>query len=170
MPYKNLEKRKEYSKQYNKIHKEELKKYSRKKHKEYYRIKHNLSLSFIGDYRKLRAGSENNLWLGDKVGYHGKHKWIKKLFGKATHCENNPNHKTKRYEWANITGKYTRNKKDYKQLCVSCYRKFDKGNFCIRGHRFTKKNTWIRKNGWRVCKICQKIRHNRFTKKGVYHL
>lgn len=83
-------------------------------------------------------GKKNSEWLGDAVGYHGIHKWIKRHFGKASHCMNKDcfyprkvNKGTvllkapKRYEWANLSGKYRRNISDWTQLCPSCHRKYD---------------------------------------------
>ena len=45
--------------------------------------------------------------------------------GKADYCSNNKNHKAKRYDWANISGKYKRDFSDYKPLCRSCHEKMD---------------------------------------------
>ena len=119
------------------------------------------------------VGIANNKWKGDKVGYFSKHTWIYLHYGKANRCEFNFNHINKKYNWCNISGKYKRDVNDYIQLCISCHRFMDKGNFCSKGHKFTKGgNTYIRKNGWRVCKICQKIRHKNYLKKKreVFHL
>jgi len=51
-------------------------------------------------------------------------------------------------------------------LCLSCHAKehYSTSNAyknkcktrCENGHKFTEKNTWIRNNGWRVCRICRK--------------
>lgn len=57
--------------------------------------------------------------------YRAVHHWLYYHYGKADHCENNPNHKSYRYEWANISGKYKRDRFDFKSLCVSCHRKMD---------------------------------------------
>ena len=53
------------------------------------------------------------------------HYWLYETFGKADHCENDETHKTKRFEWANLSHKYLRERKDWKMLCVSCHRKMD---------------------------------------------
>lgn len=76
------------------------------------------------------------LWKGDQVSYSGLHHWLTKYFGKPSLCENpkctypRKLHKRtllkpKRYEWANISGKYKRERSDYIQLCPSCHRLFD---------------------------------------------
>jgi hypothetical protein len=121
-----------------------------------------------GTYKKGHKGicGESNVkWKAENAGYCAKHAWIKRHYGKANHCEFNINHKSKNYEWCNISGKYKRSRDDFLQLCRSCHRKFDKGGFCSKGHKFDLTNTWIRKNGWRVCKICQKIRHLKWMRK-----
>lgn len=92
---------------------------------------------------KMR-GSRHPLWRGEEVGYEALHAWIYRKLGKPKQCENsqcryprkdsdgrlmkNP----KRYEWANIDGKYTRNLSKYKSLCPSCHRKYDMGLLTIK--------------------------------------
>ena len=53
------------------------------------------------------------------------HKWVYQTLGKADHCENDLSHKSKKYEWANVSKKYRREASDWKQLCQSCHRKSD---------------------------------------------
>lgn len=64
-------------------------------------------------------------WKGEKAGYQSKHQWVRKYYGKASYCSDDPSHVSKRYEWANISRKYKRDISDWKQLCISCHRKFD---------------------------------------------
>ncbi len=78
-------------------------------------------------------------WKGDAATYGAKHNWLYKQVGKAVRCENPdciyPRRNTKgvlisspsRYEWANISGEYKRDKRDYVQLCPSCHRRYDGG-------------------------------------------
>ncbi len=113
-------------------------------------------------------GKKHHLWTENNPSYATIHIWIKTHYGKALKCEKCKCKDAKRYEWANISGKYKRDIKDYIQLCVSCHRLMDRGDHCRNGHKFTKKNTWLRKqndlkhkNTYRVCKECQK----NFTKK-----
>lgn len=78
---------------------------------------------------RVKLYNENNPnWKGDKVGYGGIHAWVKRHLGKASKCEQCKilGIKRTRYHWANISGKYKRNFKDWKQLCVVCHRGFDK--------------------------------------------
>lgn len=84
-------------------------------------------------------GEKSSHWKGDNIGYSGLHQWIRLTFGKATKCEYKnckyPRQnkakvwvfKPKRFEWANINGKYKRDREDWVQLCPSCHRKFDIG-------------------------------------------
>lgn len=95
-----------------------------------------------------------------KLSYSGIHTWVLYNWGKAIHCDNDLSHIAKRFEWANISGEYRKDRNDWKQLCPSCHRKFDwKPEFNNRlsrinkGNRnsiksvlqFTKNGTFIRK-------------------------
>lgn len=75
----------------------------------------------------FKKGKVHPNWKGNKVGYISLHEWIRKRKGNAKKCVLNPSHKSKRFEWANISGKYKRNVNDYIELCPSCHRKFDLG-------------------------------------------
>lgn len=66
------------------------------------------------------------LWKGDSAGYHAKHEWIGKRLGKASICENCGT--TKNVEWSNKNHKYSRNLKDWQQLCAKCHTSYDLGN------------------------------------------
>ena len=57
--------------------------------------------------------------------YRAIHWWLRVTYGKATYCSNDPNHKAKRYDWANISGEYKKDINDYKQLCRPCHFRFD---------------------------------------------
>jgi len=116
---------------------------------------------------KGKIGGQARCWKGDDASYFAKHMWILKHYGKANKCEN-PNCKCKnpkRFEWANISGQYKRGRDDYMMLCPSCHRKMDKGNYCKYGHEFTPENTYIRKQGWRVCRICNANRCKKYSTK-----
>lgn len=108
-----------------------------------------------------RTGTKNNKWRGNKVGYGALHDWIRRNYGKPNKCENsecsyrNP----KRYEWANISGKYKRDISDWKPLCSSCHRKFDwkPKNNCRKGHILKIVGIWIDNRGSRICKECKRL-------------
>ena len=73
------------------------------------------------------TGREALRWLGENASYEAKHQWLRRIYGKATHCENKKctSKNPKRFEWANISKKYFRRRNDWKQLCASCHRKYD---------------------------------------------
>lgn len=66
------------------------------------------------------ALEKHNLWKGDKVGYCALHRWVRKQLGIPTFCNNNLNHISKRFVWANISGEYKRDLNDWHSLCNSC--------------------------------------------------
>lgn len=89
--------------------------------------------------RKRVADGLHHLWKGGKASYYAIHIYLKNYYGKASKCEN-PTciyprtnskgvylEKPQRYEWACITGKYSRRLEDYRQLCPSCHRQYDLG-------------------------------------------
>ncbi len=71
-------------------------------------------------------GVNHPFWKGDKVSKGALHKWLGRNYGKPKECvdcgEYDP---TIRYQWANISGKYKRDIKDYKRLCPKCHAAFD---------------------------------------------
>lgn len=70
-------------------------------------------------------GSKNQNWKGDKVGYMALHDWVRRTLGKPKYCEHCKTTEAKMFDWANISGKYKRNIKDWKRLCRSCHIKYD---------------------------------------------
>src|SRR3990167_452627 len=74
-----------------------------------------------------RYGLKASRFKGEKAGYQAKHSWIRKHYGGARMCKNIncESEKPKRFEWARISKKVTRNIEDYIQLCPSCHRKMD---------------------------------------------
>lgn len=109
--------------------------------------------------RSIRFKGENNpQWMGDKVSYRAIHMWMQNNFGKSNMCEGKNCKKiTEYYEWANISGKYKRDRSDWIRLCKSCHMVMDRNKTCRKGHKRTKDNTIFRKNGWRICKICDNL-------------
>lgn len=64
--------------------------------------------------------------------YSATHKWVYKNLGKASEKKCfNCNKFHKRMEWANISGKYKRDFKDWKVLCNPCHQKFDNSGFYV---------------------------------------
>lgn len=87
-----------------------------------------------------KFGEKSRRWKGNNASYVAKHMWIVKHYGKANKCEQKGCHypkvvdagrkiieQPKRYEWANISGEYKRDRSDWVMLCPSCHRKIDMG-------------------------------------------
>lgn len=109
---------------------ESIKKWHKEKgHSE--NIKNRISLSLKGKYIKEKSP----WWRGSDASYQAKHMWLYRHYGKASYCENDPSHKSKRFQWANLSGKYLRDRKDYKSLCCSCHKKMDLANGAKRKNR-----------------------------------
>ncbi len=74
---------------------------------------------------EARTGDRNPKWKGKDVGYDALHDWVRRELGDPTYCSNDKTHKSKKYEWANISHTYKRELSDFKPLCQSCHRKYD---------------------------------------------
>lgn len=66
-----------------------------------------------------------------------------------------------RLEWANITGVYNEDIKNYMALCVPCHRRMDyrprpcsEKTVCVNGHKLTKENLITRKDKATECRTC----------------
>lgn len=80
----------------------------------------------LGEYIK---GDKNPNWKNNGLCYGSIHRWIRKYYGKANRCDNYPNCIWKNphhYEWANLSGKYNKDRNDWKMLCVSCHVRMDR--------------------------------------------
>jgi len=120
--------------------------------------KHNQeSKDKIGELLKGKFGEQSRRWKGEKATYFAKHMWILKHYGKASFCENDSSHTSWKFQWANISKQYHRNINDYKQLCISCHRLFDRRMYCVNGHAYTESNTHYTKKGSHVCRKCKCI-------------
>lgn len=74
---------------------------------------------------KPKKDNKNPFWKGDKAGYFAIHGWLTRKLGQPRKCVQCRTKTSKRYHWANISGKYKRDIKDYKRLCQSCHMRFD---------------------------------------------
>ena len=81
-----------------------------------------------------KKGKFHHCWKGENCSYSTKHKRLYSTFGKANKCENkNCTYKNpKRFEWANISGKYLRDRSDWQMLCTKCHHLYDFINFGAR--------------------------------------
>lgn len=83
---------------------------------------------FSEEHKKKISQSYKGLRMIDwnKLSYRNKHQRYVRTHGKAEKCENSKcTRKSKNYQWSNISNKYLESRSDWKELCVSCHRKFD---------------------------------------------
>lgn len=85
----------------------------------------------IGKIRKapstaFKKGNKPHNFKKTGYGYQAVHRWLNYHHTKAGKCEKCG--KVSKTQWANISGKYLRNRNDYKELCYSCHTKMDKKN------------------------------------------
>lgn len=98
------------------------------------------------------TGIFNPSWKGDTATYTAKHIWISYNFGRPKTCEQCrfSSDKSRKLQWANISGRYLRIRSDWKRLCIPCHRKMDlhgekiklainRKDIIIRNGRFVKK-------------------------------
>jgi phage portal protein BeeE len=88
------------------------------------------------------------------------HIWVEKNLGKPKECVLCGEKNRKRYHWANISNRYKKDLSDWRRLCVPCHRRENniRFDFCKKGHKLTKGNTYIRKiTKFKECRICRKM-------------
>ena len=94
-----------------------------------YDIKKGQRLSPETEFKKgQHAGDKNPKWKGEEAGYFAKHIWANNHFGKPPFCEHCKTTARRMYHWANISGKYLREREDWLRLCVPCHKRFDLDN------------------------------------------
>lgn len=78
--------------------------------------------------KRNQKEDKNDNWKGNNAGYAAFHKRVEAKYGKPKICvvckTKSPD---KRYEWANLTGKFN-DLNDYQRMCCACHRKFDSYN------------------------------------------
>lgn len=70
---------------------------------------------------------DNYQVINHPVSYGGIHSFVRRYYGVPKVCENCGKTEDKKFEWANVSGKYILDKSDWIRLCCSCHRKFDLG-------------------------------------------
>jgi len=86
-----------------------------------------LKISISNYHRNLKGKNNPNYGnIKEDVEYSALHQWIRNNFGKAVECEF-CGEKSKMIHWSNKDHKYSRNREDWRQLCVKCHRAYDKG-------------------------------------------
>lgn len=61
--------------------------------------------------------------------YDALHDWVRRIYGSPRICWQCGDEYKERYEWANVSGKYKKDLKDWMRLCRKCHHKFDFLNF-----------------------------------------
>ena len=84
--------------------------------------------------KRDQFGKNNDSWKGNDAGYKALHYRVITKRGQPQLCEDCGTTKAKRYEWANLTGRFE-DVNDYKRLCKSCHAKLDEiyKNFSMGG-------------------------------------
>jgi len=71
-------------------------------------------------------GETHPMWRGDKVEYSGLHSWVSRQLGKPRRCELCGDTEALRHHWANLSGEYHRDLKDWMRMCPTCHSKYDR--------------------------------------------
>lgn len=81
-----------------------------------------------------------------------------------------------RHEYDHHLGYDSKNHYNVESVCAKCHhlRHEPKATHCVRGHEFTKDNTYVKKDGCRQCRECHRIhdrnrKRNPKSKGGVAH-
>lgn len=72
-----------------------------------------------------KTGKNHPMWK-ENPSYIAKHQWMNQWYGKPEFCEGCGTQEAIRFEWANISGNYIRDRKDWLRLCPTCHRVYDK--------------------------------------------
>ena len=121
--------------------------------------------------QRRRSGPEISNWKGSDVGYSALHAWLVREFGRPRLCERCGTTTAKRFEWANKSRSYQRDRSDWERLCTSCHRKdgYTKGEYAAwNANRKVQTNTgrthfkkgivpWNKHLGQISCKECAAI-------------
>lgn len=91
-----------------------------------FKIKKGEHLSSKTQFKKGEQKKDKNVnWKGSDVGYYALHQWIKYNYGSPSFCEECKCSNRQMYHWANLSGKYLRDRNDWKRMCVPCHKRFD---------------------------------------------
>jgi hypothetical protein len=74
--------------------------------------------------RAHQTGERNPAWRGDGASYYALHQRVYRAMGTPSECSVCKTTNAKRFEWANLTGRYE-DVKDYARMCTSCHRRYD---------------------------------------------
>lgn len=115
-------------------------------------------------------GDKSWSWKGNNISIGGFHRFLDRTYGQPRFCEHCFTTEARFFDWANISGKYTRERSHYIRLCRSCHIIMDrsKRTKCVHGHKMTKENTIINKHNHRLCKSCKKIKDKEYYLKNKH--
>lgn len=118
-------------------------------------VKNNLKASGckirpIGNHDQ--RGDKNPCWRGEKAGYKALHGRVRAMFGKPSRCDICGTTVAKRFDWANLTGKYD-DPSDYKRMCKTCHCKYDE---TVKNFRHAPKS---QKRDWESFEAIRKMRN-----------
>lgn len=82
-----------------------------------------------------QTGTRNGCWRGDDAGYQALHLRVENARGKPARCERcQLDDPTRRYNWANLTGRY-HDVDDYERMCCPCHTAYDTARRALTGAR-----------------------------------
>lgn len=115
-----------------------------KGHKPSLEARKKISSANLGQKRPHCSGKNNFQWKGDAAGYSSKHKWLYRYMKKSGVCTDC--FKETHTEWANVSHKYYRDVRDWKELCQSCHYYHDLENHKVG--QIKRKQTFIKNGKW----------------------
>lgn len=92
--------------------------------------------------------------------YYALHRWVERQMGKPQTCWECGDDSKSCYNWANTSGEYLKDIRDWRRLCVPCHHREKNPGCCKRGHKMDDANTYLRPNGaYKDCRTCRKSGH-----------
>lgn len=93
---------------------------------------------------------------GKNTKYRMLHFWVENRLGKPSKCHHcGTTEKEKVYDWANVSGEYRKDIKDWLRLCRKCHLRMD-WTHCRKGkHLLDGDNIYYHPKGHRQCRACK---------------
>lgn len=89
-----------------------------------------IEFSYLASQKKGFCSAEcayKHMTLDVPTKYGTIHAWVRRKYGKPSLCEHCGTCEAKKFEWANISGRYLLDREDWARLCVTCHRRYDFG-------------------------------------------